>query len=210
MNTDSKANGRLILASLSPRRKDLLQALGLSFEVKPSTIDEIIDPELAPEQLVLNLARQKTEDVFIDLGKESHSERLLVLGADTIVVLDGLYLGKPIDQEDAISMLKRLSGRHHQVYTGVWLIVRETDGSFQASSSCERSSVYFRPLHEREMIAYVATGEPMDKAGAYALQGIGAALVEKIEGSHTNIVGLPIPNVVSLLRASGYRILGLP
>jgi septum formation protein len=188
----------------------LLQALGLSFDVQPSTIDEIIDPELKPEQLVLNLAKQKTEDVFASINQESHSERLLVLGADTVVVLDGKFLGKPINQDDAVTMLKRLSGRHHEVYTGVWLIVREADGSIQASHSCERSIVYFRALDEREMKAYVATGEPMDKAGAYALQGIGAALVEKIEGSHTNIVGLPIPNVVSLLRASGYPILGLP
>ncbi len=210
MNTDSRPNGRLILASVSPRRRDLLQALGLSFDIQPSTIDEIMDHELKPEQLVLNLARQKTEDVFTSISQKSHSERLLVLGADTIVVLDGKFLGKPIDQEDAVSMLKRLSGRHHEVYTGVWLIVRELDGSTQASNSCEKSMVHFRALDEREMTAYVATGEPMDKAGAYALQGIGAALVEKIEGSHTNIVGLPIPNVVSLLRASGYPILGLP
>ncbi len=210
MNTFSRPNGRLILASVSPRRRDLLQALGLSFDIQPSTIDEIMDHELNPEQLVLNLARQKTEDVFTNISQKSHSERLLVLGADTIVVLDGKFLGKPIDQEDAVSMLKRLSGRHHEVYTGVWLIVRELDGSTQASNSCEKSMVHFRALDEREMTAYVATGEPMDKAGAYALQGIGAALVEKIEGSHTNIVGLPIPNVVSLLRASGYPILGLP
>jgi septum formation protein len=195
---------------MSPRRKDLLQALGLSFDIRHSTIEEIMDPDLEPEQLVLNLAQQKTEDVFASYSEDSRSSRLLVLGADTIVVLDGKFLGKPTNREDAISMLKRLSGRHHEVYTGVWLIVCEIDGSIQVKSSCERSNVYFRALDQRELEAYVDSGEPMDKAGAYALQGIGAALVERIEGSHTNIVGLPIPNVVSLLRSSGYQILGLP
>lgn len=195
---------------MSPRRKDLLASLGLAFQVQPSTIEEIMDPDLEPQQLVLNLAQQKTEDVFTNLIKEAPTQRLLVLGADTIVVLDGKFLGKPTDRNDAITMLKRLSGRSHEVYTGVWLIVREQDGTITASNSCERSTVYFRKLERREMEAYVDTGEPMDKAGAYALQGIGAALIEKIEGSHTNIVGLPIPNVVSLLRECGYPILGLP
>ncbi len=195
---------------MSPRRKDLLASLGLSFEVQPSTIEEIMNPDSEPEQLVLNLAQQKTEDVFASLTKGTLSERLLVLGADTIVVLDGKFLGKPIGRADAIAMLKRLSGRDHEVYTGVWLIVRESNGSVNATKSCERSTVFFRKLDDREVEAYVDTGEPMDKAGAYALQGIGAALIERIEGSHTNIVGLPIPNVVSLLRNCGYPILGLP
>lgn len=195
---------------MSPRRKDLLTSLGLSFEVQPSTIEEVMDPDLDPQQLVLNLAQQKTEDVFASVTREVVAERLLVLGADTIVVLDGKYLGKPNDRADAIDMLRRLSGRDHEVYTGVWLIVRESNGTVNATKSCERSTVFFRRLEDREMEAYVDTGEPMDKAGAYALQGIGAALIEKIEGSHTNIVGLPIPNVVSLLRNCGYPILGLP
>lgn len=210
MKQTAQPNGKLVLASTSPRRKDLLTALGLTFQVQPSTIDEIMDPALAPEELVLNLAQQKTADVFKSLSAKSRDERLLVLGADTIVVLDGNFLGKPTDRAEAIDMLKRLSGRAHEVYTGVWLIVREEDGRVIESHSCERSKVFFRSLDERELEAYVDTGEPMDKAGAYALQGIGAALIEKIEGSHTNIVGLPIPNVVSLLRDSGYLILGLP
>jgi septum formation protein len=210
LNQTSQSHGKLILASTSPRRKDLLTSLGLAFKVQPSTIEEIMDEALEPEQLVLNLAKQKTEDVFSSVAAPASGERLLVLGADTIVVLDGKFLGKPVDRADAIAMLKRLSGRAHEVYTGVWLQVLEKDGTVTTSHSCERSKVYFRPLEEREMEAYVDTGEPMDKAGAYALQGIGAALIEKIEGSHTNIVGLPIPNVVSLLRGSGYPILGLP
>lgn len=168
-----------------------------------------MDPNLAPQDLVVNLAKQKAEDVFNEI-QMTPGERTLVLGADTIVVLDGKFLGKPVDEEQAIDMLSKLSGRAHEVYTGVWLCVRNEDGSVDSSSSCERSSVYFRELEPAEIQAYVKTGEPMDKAGAYALQGIGAALVEKIEGSHTNIVGLPIPNVVSLLRRNGYPILGLP
>lgn len=210
MKNMAEPHGKIVLASTSPRRKDLLTALGLTFQVQPSTIDEIMDPDLEPERLVLNLARQKTEDVFNSLTRKPVTERLLVLGADTIVVLDGKFLGKPTDRADAIAMLKRLSGRAHEVYTGVSLIVKEEDGSTNESQSCERSTVYFRNLEDRELEAYVDTGEPMDKAGAYALQGIGAALIEKIEGSHTNIVGLPIPNVVSLLRDCGYPILGLP
>jgi septum formation protein len=206
----SSPNGRLVLASTSPRRKDLLLGLGLQFDIVPSSIEEVINPELEPEHLVLSLARQKTEEVFDRLVVESQGERLLVIGADTIVVLDGKYLGKPEDEKEARLMLKRLSDRRHEVYTGVILMVKEVDGSVSEDASCEKSSVYFRKLEEREIEAYVKTKEPMDKAGAYALQGIGAALVEKIEGSHTNIVGLPIPNVVSLLRQRGYGILGLP
>lgn len=210
MTSVATSNGRLVLASTSPRRKDLLEALGLQFEIVPSLIEEIIDPAMEPQRLVLGLAKQKTEEVFNRLTAVACVNRLLVLGADTIVVLDGRYLGKPQDKEEARQMLTKLSGRCHDVFTGVVLMVMELDGSISETESCEKSKVYFRKLAPEEIYAYVETSEPMDKAGAYALQGIGAALVEKIDGSHTNIVGLPIPNVVSLLRERGYAILGLP
>jgi len=202
-------NGRLVLASSSPRRKDLLEGLGLQFEIIPSTLEEIVDPKLSVQEVVLNLAKQKAVDVFErELAREPEHP-LLVLGADTIVVLHGEYLGKPVDKKDACAMLRALSGKTHEVFTGVYLVA-SLAGVRQTWHSVERSAVHFRQLGEIEIRAYVETGEPMDKAGAYALQGIGAALVEKIVGSHTNIVGLPIPNVVSLLRQAGYGILGLP
>ena len=202
-------NGRLILASSSPRRKDLLEALGLNFDIIASHLEEVIDERLSPPDLVLNLARQKAEDVFGSYLKSHSEESFLVLGADTMVVLDGRFIAKPVDKADACSMLRSLSGKKHQVFTGVFLTAL-LQNKRQTWQSVECSDVYFRDLEQAEIEAYVETGEPMDKAGAYALQGIGACLVDRVEGSHTNIVGLPIPNVVSLLRQAGYGILGLP
>lgn len=209
----TRTNTRIVLASSSPRREQLLTSLGLSFEIMPSSIDEQIDNSLVPGDLVLDLARQKAQDVFKQLiGQRNPQLGLIVLGADTIVVIDGSYLGKPKDKEDAHRMLRKLSGRWHEVYTGVALISIGADNNtaLKMLRSCERSRVLFRELADEEITAYVETGEPMDKAGAYALQGIGSALVESLEGSYTNIVGLPIPNVVLLLREAGYKILGLP
>jgi septum formation protein len=130
---------------------------------------------------------------------------VLVLGADTVVVIDGRVIGKPGSRKQAIEMLSRLSGRCHEVFTGVALV--ESSGSVP-STGYEVSRVYMRPIHAREMEAYVDTGEPMDKAGAYALQGIASAFVERIEGCFTNIIGLPVPLVVRLLRGAGVPVLG--
>jgi septum formation protein len=206
--TVGQPNGKLILASSSPRRKDLLQALGLQFEIIPSTVEEIVDATISPELVVASLAKQKAQEVFDRLTASEPDQPMLVLGADTIVVLHERFLGKPVDKNDACAMLTQLSGQKHEVFTGVCLVTA-LNGKKKTWESVERSAVHFRPLGQIEIKAYVETGEPMDKAGAYALQEIGACLVERIEGSHTNIVGLPIPNVVSLLRQAGYGILGV-
>jgi septum formation protein len=198
---------RIVLASGSPRRIELLKNLGLSFEVIPSNVDETIPPGISPEELVEMLAIQKAEDVLTSLDPH---EDLVIIGADTMVVLDGELIGKPMDVEDAKAMLGRLSERTHVVFTGVAVLEKRRNAELKRFQHVEKSFVTFRKLEEPEIEAYLATKEPMDKAGAYALQGVGAALVEKIEGCYTNIIGLPIPKTVSILRQAGVNILGLP
>lgn len=207
---------QLILASMSPRRISLLKNLGLEFEVLPSGIDEIVDPSLTPEEVVAQLAEQKALDVFSKIkDRISQSDKpFLIIAADTMVVLDGELLGKPADRAEAIQMLEGLSGKSHEVQTGVAVVRAEkTTGHSGIKKSIvslvESSKVTFRPLQRMEIEAYVDTGEPMDKAGAYALQGIGAALVSKIDGSDSNVIGLPVARTVELLRRSGMVILGL-
>jgi septum formation protein len=209
---------QLILASQSPRRIDLLTKLGLVFEVVPSDKEEVISPGLTPEEVVLSIAEQKAEDVIAKLRKRIESEAIpfLILAADTLVVFDGALLGKPADRDDAIAMLEKLSGQTHIVHTGVVVFrVEKAPGSENGAikksviNTVESSSVTFRPLLRSEIEAYVDTKEPMDKAGAYALQGIGAALVSKIEGSDSNVIGLPVARAVDLLRRSGMQILGI-
>jgi len=202
---------RIVLASASPRRFDLLTQLGLEFEVLPSCLEETLEEGLAPSQVVLRLAEDKARAVA-SLEKIL-AEPSLVLGADTIVVLNGQILGKPSSRADAIEMLSALSGKRHDVYTGV-SIVRTMKGSPEPtrtlSSRYEISSVYFRKIERAEIEAYVRTPEPMDKAGSYALQGLGSAFVERIEGCYTNIIGLPIPLTVQMTRQAGVKILGIP
>ncbi len=209
---------QLILASQSPRRIDLLTKLGLQFEVMPSDKEEVIPAGLSPEQVVLAIAEQKAEDVVAQLRKriESESKAFLILAADTLVVFEGHLMGKPVDREDAIAMLERLSGNTHIVHTAVVVFRAEKansggSGGIKKSfiNTVETSYVTFRPLLRSEIEAYVDTKEPMDKAGAYALQGIGAALVSKIDGSDSNVIGLPVARAVDLLRRSGMHILGL-
>lgn len=205
---------QLILASQSPRRIDLLSKLGLQFEVVPSDKEEIIPPGLSPEEVVLAIAEQKGEEVLSRLSKRIEGEEtpFLILAADTLVVFEGDLLGKPSDREEAIKMLERLSGQTHIVHTGVVVFRAEkTNNGLKKSSinTVESSRVTFRPLTRAEIEAYVDTKEPMDKAGAYALQGIGAALVSKIDGSDSNVIGLPVARAVDLLRRSGMHILGI-
>lgn len=215
----------IILASSSPRRLDLLRSLGLSFAVMPSHIDEEVEHAGGPDALVVDLALAKaravaklissgasqiTASVRPDgraAGNSDARGNCLVLGADTVVVLDGEVLGKPSSESDACAMLARLSGRAHDVYTGVALL----DLASGTEQCCQVvSRVTFRKMQTAEIEAYVSTGEPMDKAGAYALQGTGSAFVERIDGCFTNVIGLPIPHVVQLLRRAGVAILGLP
>lgn len=198
---------RLVLASGSPRRRELLEKLGLCFEVIVSDVDESIDSS-DPAFVVEDLAEAKARAVGAQASRmlSAASGTMLVLGADTIVVLDNEILGKPRDKDDAVRMLKQLSGRSHQVFTGVSLVRIPGD---KVRTIHTMTDVHFRDLDLSEIKAYVETGEPMDKAGAYALQGIASAFVRKIEGCYTNVIGLPVPDTVALLREHGVEVLGI-
>jgi septum formation protein len=182
----------LILASSSPRRRELLDLLGLSFRVVPSSIDETLMDGEAPEAHVQRLARAKAHDVAQKVPG------YWVIGADTIVVLGDRILGKPLDGDDARAMLSLLADRTHRVYTGYAL----THHGFPEKERvrCVCSKVSMRNLSAEEIDGYVNSGEPMDKAGAYAIQGIGAAIVSTVAGSYTNVVGLPLCEVAADLQ----------
>jgi septum formation protein len=179
----------LILASQSPRREQILRMLGFEFEIVPSRTDETPPPGLAAGEIPEALAREKALEVS-RLRPEA-----LVLGSDTLVELDGRVLGKPADAAEAVSMLRSLSGRAHRVYTGVAL----ARGGVLLASATERTAVTFTGHTPAELEAYVRGGEPMDKAGAYAIQGRGAFLVEKIDGCFFNVMGLPVQKTLQLL-----------
>ncbi len=179
----------IILASASPRRKELLSLAGIDFVIKVADVNEVIDPSLTPDGVVMSLAKQKAQAVA------SENPDSLVIGADTVVVLDGKILGKPKSEENAVELLSMLSGRVHTVHTGVALIKDEKIKTF-----CEATKVEFYHLTEEEIKAYVATKEPMDKAGAYGIQGKGCILIRKIDGDYFNVVGLPVSAVYRELR----------
>ena len=183
---------RLVLASASPRRADLLRAAGFAFVVRPASVDESARPDEGAAALVQRLASAKAAAVGIDDPLD------VVIGADTLVVLDGRILGKPRDDRDATAMLERLSGRGHEVLTGV--AVRQGG---RAIVSVEETRVYFSPLRADEIAWYVASGEPHDKAGAYGIQGLASRFVDRIEGSHANVVGLPVAAVQRALKSLG-------
>jgi septum formation protein len=187
---------KLILASASPRRRDLLTQIGLEFETIPSTVEEKTD-ETEPVKLVAELALLKASDVA------SRVEGL-VIGADTIVVDGKTVLGKPRSNEEAVHMLQRLSGRQHQVMTGVAIVDPESGKHWV---DVEITQVNFRELNLQEIQHYVDSGEPMDKAGAYAIQQKGALFVKAIEGDYFNVVGLPLLKTVQLLEKAGVNIL---
>lgn len=189
---------KIILASASPRRKHLLLQLGLDFTVDPSGSEESIHLHLPPNLIAVTLAENKAKDVA-----RRHKDGL-ILGADTIVVIDGLILGKPRDKEQAMEMLSRLSGRWHSVYTGIALIDAKTGRQIK---DYEESKVKFKNLSQREIENYINTGESLDKAGAYGIQGKGSLLVEKIEGCYYNIVGLPLFKLNTLLEEFGIEII---
>ena len=186
----------IILASQSPRRRELLAQMGVpQFEVVPALGEEIASPGLSPAQLVEVLSRQKAEEVAVQAGPDD-----VVIAADTVVAVDGAVLGKPRDPADAARMLSLLSGRAHTVYTGV--TVRR--GTFSRTAH-EATQVRFRPLTQSEISAYIATGEPMDKAGAYGVQGLGALLVERLDGDFFNVMGLPVLRLSRMLERFGVR-----
>jgi septum formation protein len=178
----------LILASQSPRRAEILKQAGFDFVIRPAAVDETPLADESPQAHVERLARAKA--LAVEAGADD-----IVLGADTIVVIDGCILGKPADAADAARMLQALSGRQHEVITGVCL--RRRSG-LECGSTVTR--VWFAPLSPEEIAAYVASGEPMDKAGAYAIQGLASSYITRIEGSYANVVGLPIDWVSLRLR----------
>ena len=186
---------RLILASASPRRAELLASAGIVFEVVPGDIDETPLPGEAPVAHVLRLAEEKAGEVA------ARTDGRFFIGADTIVLCDGEIMGKPGDADDAKRMLRKLSGRAHQVITGYAVIDRR---DHRRLSRVVSTDVFFKQLTDEEIDAYVLTGCPMDKAGAYAIQGGAAYMVERIDGSYTNVVGLPLCEVVESLRGLGF------
>ena len=183
----------MILASQSPRRRELLGQMGFSFTVRPAKGEELPHPELTPAQLVEELARQKALEVSAEAEADD-----VVVAADTVVAIDGKVLGKPHDKVHAAQMLSAMSGREHTVYTGVAVKRGET-----LLVEHEATQVRFRPLTEREIDLYIQTGEPMDKAGSYGIQGYGALLVEGIRGDYFNVVGLPICRLGRMLAQVG-------
>jgi len=187
--------GSLILASSSPRRRELLKMLGIAFEVIPSHIEEEeIDGE-SPREHVARLSQAKAKEV----GRTVKKDRW-ILGADTIVFIDGEVLGKPQTGAEANCMLKKLSGREHTVMTGFFIYHPELN---QSAGTVVESKVAIKKLTDNEIEGYIKTGEPFDKAGAYAVQGIGMFMIEKVFGSHTNVIGLPVCEVVSALKRLG-------
>ncbi|HEY6109780.1 MAG TPA: nucleoside triphosphate pyrophosphatase [Gemmatimonadales bacterium] len=186
------AEAPIVLASASPRRRQLLEMLRIPFEVEPSGIDEVVHPGEAPRDYVLRVAREKGEAVA------RRRPGTLVLAADTEVVLDGEVFGKPADAAGAVGMLLRLQGRTHQVLTGVTVAHGR-----RVEQALDVTAVTFRSADESSLSEYVATGEPLDKAGAYAVQGLGGALIARIEGDVFGVMGLPLRLVIDLLAKFG-------
>jgi len=180
----------IILASASPRRKQLLEMLGLTIVVTPAHVQEMPLPRESPANYSRRLARDKARAIPGEV----------VLGADTIVVLDGLILEKPLDDDDAVAMLMTLQGRTHVVHTAICLVANGVE-----HQAADETKVTFRAADEAYLRAYVATGEPRDKSGSYGIQGYGAALVERVEGDFFSVMGLPVRLVIALLEEAGYK-----
>nr|WP_321365734.1 Maf family protein [uncultured Desulfuromusa sp.] len=191
---------QLILASASPRRRELLRQIGLEFQVVPSRAEEQILPNETPEEHVIRLSLDKATEV----ANRDHISGRWFIGSDTIVLCDNRILGKPENEAHAATMLKQLSGRQHQVLSGYAVIDRQT-GKQRAEAVSTR--VWFRQLTDVEITGYIATGEPADKAGAYAIQGLGICFVSKIEGSYTNVVGLPLCKLTLAMKELGIPLL---
>lgn len=191
---------QLVLASASPRRRELLQQIGLTFQVIPSRAEEQIRPGETPEEHVIRLSLDKATEVA---NRDDISGRWFI-GSDTIVLCDSQILGKPGDELHAATMLRQLSGREHQVLSGYAIIDRQTG---KRRSEAVITNVWFRQLTEVEIKSYIATGEPADKAGAYAIQGMGICFVARIEGSYTNVVGLPLCKLTLAMKELGVPLL---
>ena len=189
---------QLILASQSPRRRQLLEQMGLTFEVKTACIDETMDPAKPLAEEIARLSRRKAEAVQAGLSHDA-----VIVAADTMVCIDGQRLGKPHSTEEAAAMLRQLSGRSHTVLSGVCVLCADRVETFT-----QQTDITFRPLSETEIAAYVATGEPMDKAGAYGIQEMGGLFVSSLNGDYYNVMGLPICPLAEVLRRFGVAVLG--
>ena len=189
----SANNSKLVLASRSPRRMELLKEIHPQFEVAPSSIDEVIDIGFRPEENARNIARAKAESIAPNFPD------CWVIGADTLVSMDDEIFQKPEDEKDAERILQRLSGREHMVVTGICVVSPKKN-----LDKSVISKVKIKPLTEKEIKDYIATGEPMDKAGAYAIQGKGSFMVRSFSGSKTNIIGLPLDELQTLLKKTNY------
>lgn len=185
---------KVVLASSSPRRRELLNLIGIAHEVRPANLDESMRPRETPRRHAERLARDKASAIAM------RDPDLITIAADTIVVINRKVLGKPIDKEDAARMLAMLSGREHTVITAV-----AVSRGKKLRSAIEEVKVKFRRLREDEIEAYIATGEPMDKAGAYGIQGYGATIVERVEGDYFAVMGLPLVRLVGLMRDVGVQ-----
>ena len=203
---------QIILASQSPRRKELLEQIGLEFEICPAQGEEIITKSI-PEEVVMELSKQKAEEIaaMVSTFGDSHKDittpsDILVIGADTVVAYDGKILGKPADEADARKTLRMLSGNTHSVFTGVTLVLIDKSGRAGEIVFYEKTDVKMHEISEVEIERYIASGEPMDKAGSYGIQGKGAIYIEKIEGDYNNVVGLPITRIYQELKKIGIDI----
>ena len=203
---------QIILASQSPRRKELLEQMGLEFDICPAKGEEVITKKI-PAEVVEELSKQKAEEVASMVASygAQHEELtspsdILVIGADTIVAFGDEILGKPKDVEHAKAMLRKLSGNTHQVYTGVTIVIMDTQGRCGEKSFVERTEVTMYPMSEEEINRYVESGEPMDKAGSYGIQGKGAIHIKEIHGDYNNVVGLPIARLYQELESIGLNI----
>ena len=190
---------KLVLASQSPRRKEILKQVGLTFEIQPSAIHEHISSHSTVQDSIEELALRKAKDVADKVQGDA-----IVLGADTIVLLDGKILGKPRSREDATSMLRALSGKTHSVLTGIGLI---DTGTGRHLKGHQRTHVTMKPYGMKEILEYIDSGECWDKAGAYGIQGLGALLVQEIRGDYFNVVGLPVGLLDEMLKELDYFIL---
>jgi len=189
---------KIVLASASPRRSELLRVAGVdNFEICPAVGEEKADADLAPTELVKHLSAAKAREVSAKYTDDS-----VIIAADTIVRADGRVLGKPHSEAEAFEMLRMLSGKTHEVYTGITLIRGD-----KTVSEAEITGVKFRSLSDEEINAYIATGEPMDKAGAYGIQGKASLIVEKIDGDYFNVVGLPLCRLGQMLKSIGVHLL---
>ena len=188
----------IILASASPRRRELLERIGITdFTVAAPNVDESVEPGLSPADMVETLSLRKARAAAENFGPDD-----LIIAADTVVALDADVLGKPQDEDDAFSMLSALSGREHRVYTGVTVLQGD-----KIVTEHEETAVTFRELYPEEIRGYIAAGEPLDKAGAYGIQGVGALLVSGIRGDYSNVMGLPVFRLGQVLRGFGLDLL---